>query len=655
MLVSVDTYKPEVAEAAVAAGAGMVNDVSGLRDPALADVCARTGAALVVMHTRVARRGRCSTRAPTTTSSRTSSASSPSASSSRARTGWGREQIVLDPGPDFAKTPAQTVAVLRRLDAVRALGRPVLLAVSRKDFLGAITGRAPAERGAATLAAVGAGVDAGASILRVHDVAAAADFLAVRAVLRGERELAPDEGSRPTASRSASLLRARLPAADSTRPGADRPIPKKRRPHVFRARPLRARGVPLADLHVLANELGVDGYRRLRKADLIDAIVAKQAGEDYVAPRPRRDAESRRPRPTPPRTTTMTTTPPLARAAGAVAAAAAPVAPATRTTATTRPRRPSPARAAAAAVAATRTTTPARASDRPRSPSAAAPATRTTTPRRPAAAAAAAAAARRTDKPEAEDKQVEGVVELLGNGSAFVRLSPPETSDEDVYVSAAQVKRCELVSGDKVAGPMRPPRRSERFPSLVRVDTINGKPADEVAEGTRFEDLPVIFPAERLALGSEDPTVKAIEWLTPFGKGSRVTVVGPARAGKSEALRRIAAALAEQDGLELSVVLAGVRPEEVAEWQSGPAAPATAVTFAASADAQGQAVEQAVEQARRVAARGADAVVIVDSLEYVPAGRRARALAAARNIADGGSLTVIASASRRRRSAARRP
>ena len=152
---------------------------------------------------------------------------------------------------------------------------------------------------------------------------------------------------------------------------------------------------------------------------------------------------------------------------------------------------------------------------------------------------------RRRTKP-AEDKEIEGVVELLGNGSGFVRLTEGETSDEDVYVSAAQVKRCELVSGDKVSGPMRPPRRSERFPSLVRVDTINGKPADEVSEGTRFDDLPVAFPAERLELGSEDPTVKAIEWLTPFGKGSRVTVAGPARAGKSEALRRIAAALADE-------------------------------------------------------------------------------------------------------------
>ena len=196
VLVSVDTYKPEVAEAAVAAGAGMVNDVSGLRDPAVAELCARTGAALVIMHTRVAPQG---------------TLLDPGAYDdvvedvvgflaervALARShGVGEWQIVLDPGPDFAKTPAQTVAVLR-LDAVRSLGHPVLLAVSRKDFLGAITGRAAPDRGAGTLAALAAGTDAGASILRVHDVAAAADFLAVRSVLSGERVLAAEEGLTP--------------------------------------------------------------------------------------------------------------------------------------------------------------------------------------------------------------------------------------------------------------------------------------------------------------------------------------------------------------------------------------------------------------------------------------------------------------------------
>jgi dihydropteroate synthase len=99
------------------------------------------------------------------------------------------EQLILDPGPDFAKTPAQTIEVLRRLDVLHDLGRPLLLAISRKDFVGAVTGRTPAERGAGTLAALAHGADAGGHVFRVHDVAGAADFLAVRAVLRGEREL----------------------------------------------------------------------------------------------------------------------------------------------------------------------------------------------------------------------------------------------------------------------------------------------------------------------------------------------------------------------------------------------------------------------------------------------------------------------------------
>ena len=101
------------------------------------------------------------------------------------------DQLILDPGPDFAKTPAQTIALLGRLEELHALGRPLLLAVSRKDFVGALTGRGPRDRLAGTLAALGHGVDAGAHVLRVHDVAAAADFLAVRAALRGDVEVDP--------------------------------------------------------------------------------------------------------------------------------------------------------------------------------------------------------------------------------------------------------------------------------------------------------------------------------------------------------------------------------------------------------------------------------------------------------------------------------
>jgi dihydropteroate synthase len=185
-LVSVDTYKPAVARAAVAAGAAIVNDVSGLRDPGLADVCAETGAGLVLMHTRAAPKqklldpgmdGRVVADVESFLSERIALA---------LERGVEFEQIVLDPGPDFGKTPAQTIDVLRALPGLHELGRPLLLAVSRKDFIGAITLRPPRERLAGTLAAVGFGVEAGAHILRVHDVAHVADFLSVRAALAGE-------------------------------------------------------------------------------------------------------------------------------------------------------------------------------------------------------------------------------------------------------------------------------------------------------------------------------------------------------------------------------------------------------------------------------------------------------------------------------------
>jgi len=191
VLVSVDTYKPAVAEAAVAAGAGMVNDVSGLRDPALADVCARSGAALVVMHTRAEPKRKVLDHAYADVGADVVAFLRERMGLARDR-GVAEEQLVVDPGPDFAKTPEQTVAALRALPVLAELGRPILLAVSRKDFVGALTGRRPADRAAGTLAALAHGVDAGARLLRVHDVAAAADFLAVRAALRGEAPVPPE-------------------------------------------------------------------------------------------------------------------------------------------------------------------------------------------------------------------------------------------------------------------------------------------------------------------------------------------------------------------------------------------------------------------------------------------------------------------------------
>jgi dihydropteroate synthase len=186
-IVSVDTWKPAVARAALEAGAHLINDVSGLPQSEIARHCADFGAGLVLMHTRAEPKVKTFPEYADVVkdvvgflAERIDQAMAH---------GVRREQLVLDPGPDFAKTPAQTVRVLRALGEVVSLGRPVLLAVSRKDFIGALTQRRPRERLAGTLAAVAAGLDAGASILRVHDVAATVDFLRVRAALRGEVEV----------------------------------------------------------------------------------------------------------------------------------------------------------------------------------------------------------------------------------------------------------------------------------------------------------------------------------------------------------------------------------------------------------------------------------------------------------------------------------
>jgi transcription termination factor Rho len=418
---------------------------------------------------------------------------------------------------------------------------------------------------------------------------------------------------------------------------------------------------PLADLHTIADQLGLDGFRRLRKADLISAILGEPTdgrdgsdsgrGSDSLSDSEepgRQSADSESGRDSSDRSRGGSTiarkrrTPRLRRGAGSkgepedVSADERESSSASRSSSSSSDTSDSSRRGRGGGE-------------------------RDGRGGRSAAQPNGRAGASPSNAKAGEDsdgaRSAEGVVELLGNGSAFLRVDPPEPSDDDVYISAAQVRRCELVSGDRVTGPVRTPRRSERYPSLLRVDTINGASADAVSEGAHYEDLPVAYPSERFALNAGDPTLDAIEWLTPLGRGSRAVIVGPARAGKTETLRRLLSALsagaassgAADDGSaaqEITVVLAGARPEEIAEWREGPAAPVAALSFATSADAQGQAVERAVEAAKRIAARGGDAVVLIDGLDgmHPPAARKT--LAAARNLRDGGSLTVIATAAR---------
>jgi len=366
---------------------------------------------------------------------------------------------------------------------------------------------------------------------------------------------------------------------------------------------------PLADLHAMASELSIDSYRRLRKAELIDAILSRQEGTEASVASPGDEPEEQDDRPE--------ELPDAEELAEAVADELK-----DDDSAGKRRRR-------------------GRRGGRGRG------AGREEEAGEDSAAEPSADGEEREERDEraSAEEATEGVVELVPNGSGFVRVNPGEQSDDDVYISAAQVKRCELLSGDRVSGPRRPPRRSEKFASMIRIDTINGRPAEEVADSARFDDLPAAFPSELLPLGAEDPTMAAIELVAPIGKGSRVTITGERAAGKTEALRRVVFSLVGQEDLHLLLVLIGVRPEEISDWEAGPLKPAAALNFAASADAQSQALEPVIDQARRWAARGSHAVVLIDTLDGLHPQAARKALASARRMLGGGTLTVIATAS----------
>jgi transcription termination factor Rho len=323
---------------------------------------------------------------------------------------------------------------------------------------------------------------------------------------------------------------------------------------------------PLADLHALASTLGIDGFRRLRKSDLVAAIIARQSGggsgsEESQSGQSGQSGRSRR------------------RRRG-------------------RTRDADPGEESASA-----------------------------------------------EPPAAAPRVVEGVVELLANGSGFVRPDDAGT-DGDVYISAAQARRCELVAGDRISGPVRAARRSERHPSLIRIDTINGVSAEEAVHGARIDDIEVDWPVQRIALDAGDELFAQIERHAPFGAGSRVLVTGPPRAGKTFVLSRLAAALSALDGFEVELTAVGVRPEELGEYRALSYFAGPGNTFAASRDAQDAALEQAVERGRRVAVRGGNAILLVDTLDGLSETAARRTLAAARNLRTAGSLTVIATASR---------
>jgi transcription termination factor Rho len=246
-------------------------------------------------------------------------------------------------------------------------------------------------------------------------------------------------------------------------------------------------------------------------------------------------------------------------------------------------------------------------------------------------------------------EEVTGVLELTRQGYGFLRLEGLAPADGDVYISAAQVRRCELRPGDEVSGPARDPRRGERHRALVHVDTVNGEEPSAEARPD-FDALAAVQPERRLPLdgAADDVLVRAVDLLTPLAYGQRILVRATPRSGRTTLLRSIARAAASPDTAKVIVLLIDERPEEATAWREELPVAEFAIATADLAPAeQVRTAELALERARRLAESGTDAVLICDSLSRLAfaAGDVAevkRLFGSGRNLAGGGSLTVVA-------------
>lgn len=242
-------------------------------------------------------------------------------------------------------------------------------------------------------------------------------------------------------------------------------------------------------------------------------------------------------------------------------------------------------------------------------------------------------------------ERVAGVLEITRQRFGFLRVAGLDPSDDDVYVSAAQVRRCELRPGDEVSGPARAPGRGERHRALVHIDSVNGAepPGDERSD---FDQLAAIQPQRRIALGA-DVLARAVDLLAPLAYGQRVLVRAAARSGRTTLLRSIADAVAGEDA-QVIVLLVDERPEEATAWRKAvPGAAFSVATAELAPVEQLRVAELALERARRLAEAGTDVVLICDSLSRLgfaagDAGAVKRLFGSGRNLDAAGSLTVIA-------------
>ena len=268
----------------------------------------------------------------------------------------------------------------------------------------------------------------------------------------------------------------------------------------------------------------------------------------------------------------------------------------------------------------------------------------------------------------------EGVVEVLQDGFAFLR-SPSANylpGPDDIYISPSQLRKFSLRTGDTVEGPIRSPKEGERYFALLKVNTINFDDPDSIKHKIHFDNLTPLYPEARFHMEIDDPTHKdlsarVIDLVAPLGKGQRGLIVAPPRTGKTVLLQNIAHSItANHPEAYLLVLLIDERPEEVTDMERSVKGEVIASTFDEPATRHVQVAEMVIEKAKRLVEHGRDVVILLDSITRlgraynttVPSSgkvltggvdanalqRPKRFFGAARNIEEGGSLTIIATA-----------
>jgi transcription termination factor Rho len=260
-----------------------------------------------------------------------------------------------------------------------------------------------------------------------------------------------------------------------------------------------------------------------------------------------------------------------------------------------------------------------------------------------------------------------GILEIMNEGMGFLRSDHYLPGPNDIYVSQSQIRRFSLRTGDMVIGQVRPPKESEKYFGLLRVESINGMDPEEAWERPTFESMTPIFPEERFDLETDRHTLatRMLNLIAPIGHGQRGLIVSPPKAGKTTVLKQIANAISTNyPKVHLMVALIGERPEEVTDMDRSVEAEVIASTFDEPVTAHVRTAEMALARAKRLVECGRDVVILMDSitrlsraynLMVTPSGRTLsggidpaalyppkRFYGAARNIEEGGSLTIIA-------------